>query len=172
MSKILLDVDGVVSDMVPTLFEEMSGDLKVEDFPDWDIFSQMTKEQQDEAYKILEDPLFWTNLPLIDGAKKAVRLLKAAGHDIVWVTTPWDSCRGWGDARRFWIRENFGDDRVVATHDKEKEDGDVFIDDKPSNVKRWAAAHPDKKAFIFDTPHNKKYTGAPRFSWDKVEKLL
>jgi len=170
--KILCDADGVAADMVPALFDAMKDNLKVEDFPDWNIFERFTKEQNEEKDEILGDPMFWANLPLVDGAKKAIRLLKAAGHDIVWVTAPWDACVGWEEARRFWIRENFGDDKVHTTHDKEEIEGDLFIDDKPDNIKKWKAAHPSKKAFLFDTPHNKKFNDAPRFSWDKVERLL
>jgi 5'(3')-deoxyribonucleotidase len=171
VSKILVDVDGPAADMVGDLFERMDGDLKKEDFPDWDIFDAMTKEQREQAYSILQDPSFWANLPLVDGSKKAIKHLKDFGHKIVWVTAPWSSCFGWDNARRYWIEKNFGDDSVITASDKEHTTGDVFIDDKPDNIDAMKKAHPNMKVFIFDTPHNKKYTGAPRFTWADVGKL-
>lgn len=172
MSKVHIDVDQTVSDTIVDLFERMSGDLDPSDFPNWGVFEDMTKEQREEAYKIMEDPEYWANLPLLDGAKKAVKHLKDFGHEVIWVTAPWKSCLGWEEARRSWIKKHFGNDKVIVSADKEKhvKEG-VFIDDKPDNINDVKRANPNVRCFIFDTEHNKKYTGAPRFTWADVGKL-
>jgi len=169
--KLLFDVDGVVADTRQALLDA----AEIEKDPDpkqWDLVKTLSGDEKDRAIEVMNDHNFWVNLPLKDGAKKAIRLLRAAGHEIVWVTSPWKSCFGWDTARRIWIREHFGEDSVITTRDKYHVDGDVFIDDKVDNVEKWRKTHPGKKAFIFDAPSNQDYTGAPRFSWDKVEKLL
>jgi len=170
VSKILLDVDGVVADTRNTIIDELQ--LNDPDPKSWDLVKILPPEDKEEAVALMNEMEFWGGLPLIDGAKKAVRLLKAYGHDIVWVTSPWKSCRGWDQARRFWISEHFGDDPVIIRSDKEEVDGDIFIDDKPENVEAWRKAHPNKKAFIYDQPYNRDYHGAQRFDWSKVESLL
>jgi len=172
VSKIHIDVDQVAADMLGDLFERMGGDLKPEDFPNWGVYEDMTKEDREKAYKIMKDPEFWANLPLVDGAKKGVKHLKDFGHEIIWVTAPWKSCPRWEDARRSWIKRHFGNDKVIVSADKEKSvKSGVFIDDKPDNVDDVKRANPNVRCFIFDTPHNKKYSGAPRFTWDDVGKL-
>jgi 5'(3')-deoxyribonucleotidase len=172
VSTILIDVDGVAADMVGDLFPRVDPELKREDFPDWDIFDDLPDAQRKKAYEVLKDPEFWANLSLVDGAKKAIKHLKNFGHKIVWVTAPWPSCARWDEARTSWIRKHFGDeDEIRITSDKEKVEGDCFIDDKPDNIDDYKRAHPNAKVFIFDTPHNRKYTGAPRFTWADVGKL-
>jgi len=172
VSKILIDVDGVTADMVRDLFERMGGTLKVEDFPTWDIFKQLSDEDREEAYSILSKSDFWANLPVVDGSQKGVRHLKNFGHEVVWVTSPWSGCPGWGDARTAWIKKHFGEgDEIHLRRDKENVDGDCLIDDKPDNVDTYKRVHPDATVLIFDTPHNKKYTGVPRFKWNDVGML-
>lgn len=170
MSKILIDVDGVVADFTNTLLDELQ--VKNPAPTKWNFIKELDTETKEEAEAILEDEEFWGGLPLIDGAKKAVRLLKAYGHDIVWVTAPWTSCARWEEARRFWISEHFGDDEVIVASDKSDVPGDIFIDDKPDNVRAWQKANPNKKAFIYDQPYNRDYHGAQRFDWSKVGNLL
>lgn len=173
MSKIFVDCDGVAADMVGDLFERLGG-LKREDFPTWDIFKQLPESKRKHAYSILSKADFWANLPLVEGAQKAVHHLKNFGHDIVWVTAPWKTCRGWETARRAWIKHHFGNDNVIVSSKKGEvpmEDGDIFIDDKPKNIDEVKKAHPNVKAYLFDTVHNKDYTGAPRFTWGDVGKL-
>lgn len=171
MSKILIDVDGVVADTRESLVERM-GWARDPAPGEWDLIGTLKGEEKERAVEIMNDRNFWANLPVKDGAKKAVRLLKAYGHDVVWLTSPWRSCLGWDDARRFFIGENFGDDPIIIDNEKSHYDGDVFIDDKVDNVEKWKKAHPGKKALIFDAENNRDYTGAPRFDWSKIEKLL
>jgi 5'(3')-deoxyribonucleotidase len=159
--------------MVGDLFERLGG-LKREDFPTWDIFDQLPDSKKRHAYSILSKQSFWANLPLVDGALKAVKHLKDFGHEVVWVTAPWKSCRGWETARRAWIKHHFGNDNVIVTSKKGEVpmgEGDIFIDDKPDNIDEVRKAHPSVRCFIFDTAHNKKYTDAPRFSWADVGEL-
>lgn len=173
MSRVFVDCDGVAADMVGDLFERLGG-LKSEDFLDWDIFSQLSEAKKRHAYSILSKADFWANLPLVEGVQKAVRHLKNFGHEVVWVTAPWKSCRGWDNVRREWIKQHFGNDKVIVSSKKGEvpmSPGDVFIDDKPSNIDAVKKAHPNVKVYLFGTAHNKDYTGAPRFAWADVGKL-
>lgn len=170
MSKILIDIDGVVADFKGAFLDELQ--LKDSNPESWDFLESLKPKDKKEAEALMNDLEFWGGLPLIDGAKKAVKRLKAIGHEVVWVTSPWPSCIGWETARRSWIKDNFGDDDVIVTSSKHHIDGDFFIDDKPENVEVWKKAHPYKKAFIYDQTYNRHYHGAPRFDWSKVGILL
>jgi 5'(3')-deoxyribonucleotidase len=163
--RLLLDVDGVVANMVLALLNAIGSKSTPSDFPTWDVLKALPKEEHDRAIEVLEDPSFWLNLPLVEGAKRGVQELRDQGYEVVWVTAPWKSCPGWDEARRSWIRKHFGpDDEIIITADKQTVDGDLFIDDKPDNVESWKKAHPGKPAFLFNTPHNKD-SDLRRCSW-------
>jgi 5'(3')-deoxyribonucleotidase len=145
-------------------------DKSPEDFKSWDVLDELTKEQKKEALLAMSTEEFWRGLPVMDGAKKGVRHLRNFGHQIVWVTSPWESCSGWERARRAWIREHFGDDDIVITSSKGHVQGDVFIDDKPKNVREWRKSNPRGRALLFSAPHNLD-EDLTHFTWDDVGSL-
>lgn len=171
MSKILIDVDGVTADLVTAVYEAIDSDKDPKSLRQWDFLELLSKEQESHARELMNSPDFWSGLPVIDGAKRAIKHLKDFGHQIVWVTSPWESCLGWETARRNWIRNNFGDDDIVITRDKGHIQGDVFIDDKPQNVEEWKKANPQGKALLFDAPHNREVYHLSTFSWRDVGDL-
>jgi len=172
MRDLLLDVDGVCADFSGALISAVGSDLKVENVTRWDILGLFTIEQRELAYDYLADPEFWRSLPVIEGAEEGVPVLEVT-HNILWVTSPWASCEGWEDARRAWLNEHFNmDEKGQPYHprsDKENIAGDAMIDDKPSNVEKWAAAHPKGKAYLFDAPYNRDFDW-PRITWDRILK--
>jgi len=168
--KILLDVDGVVADTRNAIIEKLQ--LKDPNPKSWDLVKILPPDDKERVLELMDDMDFWSNLPLVDGAKKGVRLLKAYGHEVVWVTSPWKTCIGWESARRFFINEHFGDDTIVVTSEKHHVAGDVFIDDKVDNVESYKKENPNTMVYIFDQPYNQEFHGVPRFDWSKVEKLL
>jgi len=173
MKSILLDVDGVVADFVDGIERVTGHTFTSEQLKSWDVLDHLDEEEKEKAHEALSGPEFWEKLALIPGAHDGVRYLDRKGYEIVWLTSPWASCESWESARRNWLTKFFGKlDHYIPTSSKEKVVGDVLIDDKPDNVKKWLAAHPGKKAFIFDAPHNQDFHGAPRFSWEKVTDLL
>ncbi len=113
----------------------------------------------------------------LPGAIEAVRRI-AERHAVYFVTAPLAESETWAHDREEWLRLHFGDElgsRVVHTDHKEVVAGDVFVDDKPANVERWAAAHPEKTAVLWSHPWNSAVVvaGAVRASsWDDLFKLV
>lgn len=153
MARINCDVDGVVADFVPHLF----GTLRAKGFEPkpigdpswrtWDIFDVMDEEMRACAFDLLANHHWWRSMPVVPYAKEAIRALREAGHHVQWVTTAWDECFGWRDARRDWLGAHFDDpvqnikkDLTVAAC-KGEIWADVFIDDKPSHILDWHAHH-------------------------------
>lgn len=93
--------------------------------------------------------------------------LRNAGHEIIVVTSAYESCRSWESVRREWLLRNFGIPchDVIVTSRKDLVHGDLLIDDKPAHV---AAFHGD--AALFDLPHNRGFdaAGHARVGWPEI----
>jgi 5'(3')-deoxyribonucleotidase len=145
----LVDVDGVVADFSIHLINESSSRLTPEDITEWDIFNLIGLNDGPEAKKkalgLMEETDWWDSLPLLENAQVGIEALSKT-HDIVWVTSPWPTCKGWDISRRNWIKKHFKDfsDHVVITESKFVVAGDLIIDDRINNVVCWADHHPTK----------------------------
>lgn len=174
--KILLDVDGVVADFVKGLEMVLGHTFSSEDKKHWAVHNRLDRATRNQALEEMADAHFWESLPLMEGAKEGVNYLETMGHQIVWVTSPWPSCESWDSARAKWLEKHFDiigkKHHLIIAADKSDVKGDVFIDDKPSHVREWSKKHPEKKAFIYDAPHNQNIADFPRFTWEKVRDLL
>jgi 5'(3')-deoxyribonucleotidase len=173
----IVDVDGVCADFIKGLEKALGYKFDDEELKHWDLIKLLPSDLRQETYRKLTHPGFWRSLEVIDGAKEGVQYLESLGLPIIWATSPWTSCESWEAARREWLNEHFQMDSKKGHSyrpgfDKAKIHGAFIIDDKPSNVRDWASAHPGKKAFIFDAPYNKSFTSATRFTWEKVRDLV
>jgi 5'(3')-deoxyribonucleotidase len=112
---------------------------------------------------------FWKTLPVKPGAKEAIQSLRDAGHDILWVTSPYPPCYGWASERMAWLARNFDvhPHDVCITHRKGCVTGDIFIDDKPENIAEWQEMNPRGRAFIYAHAFNASET-FPRITWDTM----
>jgi len=172
----ILDVDGVCADFIKGLENVLDRKFSEDELRHWDLIKRLPPELKEETYEILSEPDFWLKLTVIDGAQEGVRYIENLGYPIIWATSPWSSCESWESARREWLNNNFGMDarghKYHPTADKKSIDGSFIIDDKPDNVMSWLAAHPGKKAFIYDASYNRDFNGATRFTWARVRSLV
>lgn len=170
MALLLLDIDGPCADFTGHLLKWVGSDLTPEDITEWDVFDFMTSEESAEAKMALAGLRFWESQPVVPGAQDGVRRIRAAGHDIVVVTSPWESCLGWGSARKDWVSHNLGLSRrdVIIGARKDLVYGDAFIDDKASHIEAWQARHPEGKAFPFKAPYNPSAT----FEWSQAGEVV
>lgn len=73
------------------------------------------------------------------------------------VTAPFNSPT-WRQDRVAWLqRYGFKEEQIIFSDKKEEVSGFVFIDDKPSNIRAWAAEHPDGVALMPRHPYNEDY---------------
>lgn len=125
--------------------------------------------------RTMESFTFWSSLPLMDGALEGVRWLEAKLAQILVLTSPYDSCPGWYDARVAWLTKNFGftRDQIMVGSAKEWVTGaDVFIDDRPKHIAGWATRHPSGLALLYDAPYNRDCTGFTRVTWKTIPRVI
>lgn len=145
MGVILLDVDGVCADftgMVRRLVKGMGGQMP------WPV----------TQWGFIKGS--WMDMEPIPGARGVVEAFRRAGHRVVFVTAPWESCVEWAYARTSWLKHEMGADPrdVVITSAKELVRGDVFVDDKIENVAAWREEdYPGRlRGYLWDAPYNRK----------------
>lgn len=172
--RILMDVDGVVADFTGHLLGCLSLRDKsvpsVEDIDTWDLKPHFTENQWKAVKQMLCDFCFWFSLPVIEGAQDGIERLKSE-HEVVWVTSSYDSCPSWLHIRKQWLKKNFGakSDEIVITSNKSLVAGDILVDDKPENIKRWQQ---HGVCYIFDAPYNRNIGGYRVADWpDLVSRL-
>ncbi len=160
--RILLDCDGVLADFVGPFLdlvnEEFSTSTRREDVTRYDIAKALG---WDDAFSASVSELVCRTLgmverlPVIDGAREAVRALTGWGEIYV-VTSPWPGHPTWAYERARWLWRHFGfaSKHIVSTSAKHIIDGDVLVDDKTETLRAWRDAHPNGTAFQFRTLHN------------------
>lgn len=139
MARILLDMDGVLCDLVGKWFaaynKEYGDQIHVDLLDDWG--PHRIAKAGKAIYKYLTKPGFFRDLEPIPGAIEGVRALLERGHEPVIVTA---ARRGHVDKLE-WIREHLPflpRDNVVFAHRKELVRGDVLFDDAPHNLEAFA----------------------------------
>lgn len=172
MTRILLDVDGVVADFVGSfraeaqkLYEhDLANGLGAEwaeyatstgKPTDWDLRKSLglTTAQESRVWEAVCKPGFATTLETLPKAKEAVLLFKKLGLDVVFLTAPCPGSPTWAYDRKQWLEQHFGTPvRVISTHEKECVYGDIFVDDKLANIEVWKAAWPDGLAIHYREP--------------------
>jgi len=145
----------------------------------WDIFQViegfMGKDARDAVVREINKEGFCLELPVFAGAKETVSALKELGVDIIIVTSPWTS-KTWVYERTKWLKDHFGfqGSNIIHTSGKWRIKGDLFIDDHPTNVEKWAAHNGYEGAFVWNTPQNRKdEIVMPRLhSWAELLELV
>lgn len=171
MATVGLDVDGVLANLIQGtldwLVQQGHPRRHHDDVTMYDFHKELlTVEESKAAITRWSFPEFWASLPVYPGAVEAVAELRAHGHDVVFVTAPWSSCRGWYDARLDWLRRHFAvnDPRHNLQHDfypvdrKHRVRVDALVEDKPGNLDTWLAANPGGAGFLYP----QKYNAGPR----------
>lgn len=141
---VLFDCDGVLSDMAAEMLRIASMLFGHNPDPallkEWDVCKALglTKAEEELIYREMDVPGWAQKLQVIEGAKEAVKEIESVA-DLYVLTAPVWSSPTWGFDRCQWLKREFdiGYKRVIITHAKYLVHGDVFLDDKPSNVHAW-----------------------------------
>lgn len=174
--RVLLDVDGVLADWTGAVANEVA--IHGGSFNKNVWFDQQTlpPKARGPVMRALARPGFCYDLEPIPGAIEAVKALMAAGHDVHFVTSLWSSPT-WAYDRQRWLQSHKllnSYSRLVFAKDKYVVQGDVFVDDKISNVEKWRTAWPNACGIVWAQPWNTDYKGtALRFNdWARLRKLI
>lgn len=156
---VLLDCDGVLADFTSlalSLIEEETGIVyRPEEIPRWDVFESLGHpELWEEFEKKASVPGLCAGMDLIPGSLSGVNLLKK--HCEIYIVTAPVDAMPWMYERAHWIEENFDIPRhnVIFAHAKHCVKGDIFVDDKPDNVTKWAEKNPKGLAVLWEHPYN------------------
>jgi 5'-nucleotidase len=134
-----LDMDGVMADWDGFLDEQLDAVPELHDFPrqperGWNSFSDADPRHKKAVYKILEHPEYYSSLKPIEGAVAAANQMRSDDHDVVFISSPWESNPMGYQAKANWLFQHFGGwarKNLILTSDKTLVIADVLVDDKP-----------------------------------------
>lgn len=151
--KIAVDIDGVLADQVGAVLEVIEreygeryhkGDV---DRADWTFGG---RRLWSEVGRLLADPEYTLNLPLIEGSQGGVERLK--DHEVFVVTARLPDAE---EATRRWLKAHFPCLRgyfTAGTGTKHKIPSDVLIDDLDLNIVEFVRSHPHRRGILFVHP--------------------
>lgn len=175
--RLLLDCDGVLADfLTPALkiLKELTGRTYApSDFTDWDLFQTVGPEWKAPFYRACGELSCLTFEPYPASLNAVANL--ATFMDVYVVTAPMQCNVNWLREREEWLARHYGipAERVIHTAAKHLVTGDLFIDDKPSNVRDWSRANPHQIGLLWDAPYNQLERGLTRAkSWHDVHTIV
>lgn len=140
MARLLIDMDGVLADLVTKWFrtynEEYDDAIAPEMMKEWG--PHKVAKAGRSIYKYLGQPGFFRDLEPLPGAIDGVRALLDRGHEIVIVTAAKNGHRD----KLEWVWTNLPflpRDNVIFAHRKELVRGDILFDDAPHNLEAFSA---------------------------------
>lgn len=153
-----VDVDDVVLDMMGELLFAIGGRLTPADIMAWDCFSFFTPEENRRATELMANPLWWASCLPYPGAQDAIEHLRSQhpGTEILWITSPWDTCFGWESVRKDWLKKHFDakPEDVIFTKRKELVTLDLLIDDRASTIEKATEVRSSMEAWLVNRPWN------------------
>lgn len=159
-----IDVDGVLADLLTPLMtmvsELLQKDVGVGHVETWDLDELFAKHNAShlvpELWRRAGSPGFCRTLQPYPDAVEGVASLREAGADLFIVTSPLHDAATWTHDREGWLKDHFGIDRkhVVHCHSKHVFSGLMLVDDKPDNIRAWAAEHGADGAVLWDASWN------------------
>jgi len=170
---ICFDVDGVLADFTGAMLEVVNrvcgASYTHEDVMQFEFTEalKLTREQTHAVHVEISAPGFAAGLCELPAGIDAVRKLRATGHTIRFVTSPWDSSPTWKVERESWLIACFPWARdVVFAHDKSGVGGHLLIDDKPESCFGWWQK--GRNALLVDQPWNRSVIVPHRVQLDHL----
>ena len=165
-----LDMDGVVAGWDEYLDSQLDLHPELVDFPrqphrGWNDFAAADPKHKKLVYDILEHEDFYKSLEPIPGAVEAYRKMIADGHDVIFISSPWESNPMGYQDKANWLYKHFGRSarkNLVLTGDKTLVHADVLVDDKPVITGR---VEPRWWRIVFDQGYNQNTPGPRIMNW-------
>jgi 5'(3')-deoxyribonucleotidase len=177
----LIDVDGVLANFVGAalkILKEKSGiHVEHDQITVWDLYSCLPEKAQQYVPYIewlLKARGGCLSMSPYEGAQEGFKKLEEIA-EVVIVTSPYPGSETWHSERERWLEKHFGvaGHRVIHTHQKQRVSGDFLIDDKTSHITKWADAHPNGQALLWNMRYNEQDDLAPAnasrvMGWDQL----
>ena len=181
--RVLCDVDDVVANFLQLFISALnaSGVRYVDHSwqrPSWDLAKEfkLTQAEEDKVYDLINLPgIANTAMHPMPGAIEGVkRLAKIA--DVYFITSNLRSSPTWVYDRDKWLVRHFGEEqgsKVVHIHDKFIIPGDLLVDDKAENCRKWQAAWPAGLALYWQASSMPPESGLLSVNaWSQVERFV
>jgi 5'(3')-deoxyribonucleotidase len=152
VTRILLDVDGVIADLVGDLCSELRAvgyRRQPEDVTTYEFQHALPRDELAVVRGAMVRPGFVASMSWYPGAREFVRELQRLG-EVVAVTKPFATSPTWAYERAVWLGRNI--EKVVQTAHKELVGGDFLIEDCVANAHTWRHAHPGGHAILLQRP--------------------
>jgi 5'-nucleotidase len=169
---LLVDLDGTIADWqgwfdkhVDDLYPQFSDVIPRKDaIRTWDMKAGHTLEVQEAITHIFNHEGFYADIPEIPGAIEALHEMKAQGHNVLIVTSPWLGNPSCLEDKKNWVKSHLGAEwleDLVLTRDKTVVRGDYLYDDKPEIKGRYT---PSWTQILIDQSYNHHITNLPRLT--------
>lgn len=166
-----LDMDGVLCDWDGGLDSRTALVPELHDYPrqperGWNSFADTEERHKEHVHAILHHPEFYRDLEPIEGAIAAAKQMRADGHDVVFVSSPWESNPMGYQAKADWLMEHLGGwarKGLILTSDKTMIELDVLVDDKPEIKGRFST--PGWVRVFFTQTYNEGLPGPRIENW-------
>lgn len=170
----LIDCDGVLADFVGHILSYIESSVTPDKIENWNLFSHLPSKDRKRASAALNDHLFWRTLPVLDGAPEGVKAIRDKGYHVVVMTSPWNGCPHWHEARLSWLQDQFqvSFSDVLVGHRKYMVDASFFLDDKPQNIEHYKRHFGHRRIYLMDHTYNKGCTTGIRVTWDTLPGLI
>jgi len=118
-------------------------------------------------------PEFFTDLEPVPGAVEGMHQLQKDGHELIIATKCPKSAGHAFHGKLSWVRKHlpfFNTDNFVAVQRKDLLDGDILLDDSPSNIKLFQ----EKKRLVvaFDKPWNRNIKSVRVKTWEEFVNFM
>jgi 5'(3')-deoxyribonucleotidase len=151
--KIAVDIDGVLADQVGAVLEVIEKEYG-QKYCKSDVnrahWTFGGRELWSEIGRLLADPEYTINLPLIEGSQRGVKQI--IHHEVFVVTARRPSAE---EATKEWLNAHFPclkDYYRARTGTKHNVPSDVLIDDLDFNIVEFVKSHPDRRGILFKHP--------------------
>lgn len=159
--EVVLDVDNVLTDYhvsARSLILDMFGrEIPPSAFTHWNATLVLEDPEERKAMMAaLGKPGFCSSLIPDPEAVEAVKEMRKEGALVVFATAPHPDSPSWKDERELWLVRHFEaePDDVIHIRKKYLLNGDVFVDDVPEHVKKWAARNPRGRGMTWKRLYN------------------
>lgn len=175
---ILIDQDGVLANYHKRFLEIWKAEhpekiwVSLEDSTEHDTEKNYPPEYRDVIEEITVRKGFFGSFEPMPGARGALEILLALGHDVRICTAPKRDHTFCVPEKLAWIDKHFGrkwTERTIITRDKTLVHGDILIDDKP-NV-GGVVCQPSWEQVFYDQPYNRAYNKR-RLNWSTYKEVL
>ncbi|XP_075248188.1 putative 5'(3')-deoxyribonucleotidase [Convolutriloba macropyga] len=177
---VLVDMDGVIANFelgYERAITKMFPSMKLIPREERNVFyndvqyAHIYPQHEDAFHRIALKPGFFRHLPVMEGAKAAMKALNKK-YNLFICTSPMTEYYNCVREKYEWVEEHLGFDftsKMILTRDKTVVTGHVLIDDKPiikgCMVPTWSQV-------VFDQPYNTETRGFRVKSWNQIDKLM